>query len=313
MFDLAGKPLGKVERPGIGTIDGFSGDQDDTETFFTFTSYNTPARMYRYDVISGETQMIRQPDLKFDPDKFTVEQVFYNSKDGTRVPMMLAYRKDLRPTRHSRSRRCSTATADTAFRSRRASTRSTSPGWKWAACWRWPTCAAAASTAKNGTWPARRSRSKTCSTTSSRRPSGSSPKAARRAKSSAIMGGSNGGLLVGAVMVQRPELFGACIPMVGVLDMLRFHQFTAGQFWRDEFGNVENEDEFKALLAYSPYHNMKPAQVPADVDHDGRHGRPRGADAQLQIRARRCSGPKRATRRFCCASKRAPATAAARP
>jgi prolyl oligopeptidase len=73
----------------------------------------------------------------------------------------------------------------------------------------------------------------------------------------AIMGGSNGGLLVGAVEVQRPELFGACIPMVGVMDMLRFHKFTAGQFWRDEFGDVEKEDEFNALLAYSPYHNIK--------------------------------------------------------
>jgi prolyl oligopeptidase len=74
----------------------------------------------------------------------------------------------------------------------------------------------------------------------------------------AIMGGSNGGLLVGAVEVQRPDLFGACIPMVGVLDMLRFQKFTAGQFWRDEFGNVDKEDEFKSLLAYSPYHNIKP-------------------------------------------------------
>jgi prolyl oligopeptidase len=79
------------------------------------------------------------------------------------------------------------------------------------------------------------------------------------------MGGSNGGLLVGACEVQRPELFGACIPMVGVLDMLRFHQFTAGQFWRDEYGNVEDEAEFKALYAYSPYHNIKPAEYPATL------------------------------------------------
>ena len=108
------------------------------------------------------------------------------------------------------------------------------------------------------------------------------------------MGGSNGGLLVGAVMVQRPELFGACIPMVGVLDMLRFHEFTAGQFWRDEYGNVENEDEFKALLAYSPYHNIKDGtKYPADADHDGRHGRPRRADAQLQVRRRAAARPGR--------------------
>ena len=106
------------------------------------------------------------------------------------------------------------------------------------------------------------------------------------------MGGSNGGLLVGAVEVQRPDLFGACIPMVGVLDMLRFHQFTAGQFWRDEYGYVDNADEFKTLLAYSPYHNIKDGvAVPADADHDGRHRRPRRADAQLQVRRRAAAGP----------------------
>ena len=95
MFDLAGKSLGKVELPGKGTVDGFSGDQDDKETFFVFTSYNRPTSVYRYDVLANKTELIRQPKVKFDPDKFAVEQVFYNSKDGTRVPMMLAYRKDL--------------------------------------------------------------------------------------------------------------------------------------------------------------------------------------------------------------------------
>ena len=161
----------KSKLPGNGTVDGFGGDQNDTETFFVFTSYNTPTSVYRYDVLGDKTQLIRQPNVKFDPEKFAVEQVFYNSKDGTRVPMMLAYRKDLHDGR---------AAADAALRLRRlqhfadagVSSPSTSPGWKWAACWRWPTCAAAASTARNGTWPARRSRSRTCSTISSPRPSG---------------------------------------------------------------------------------------------------------------------------------------------
>ncbi len=93
VFDLDGKSLGEVQRPGFGSVHGFSGDQDDTETFYVYTSYNTPARIYRYDVMASESQLIREPSLKFDPEKFEVEQVFYNSKDGTRVPMMLAYLK----------------------------------------------------------------------------------------------------------------------------------------------------------------------------------------------------------------------------
>ena len=195
--------------------------------------------------------------MKFDPDKFAVEQVFYNSKDGTRVPMMLAYRKDLDDGQ---------AAADAALRLRRlqhfgdagVQARVHRPGWKWAACWRSPTCAAAASTAKSGTWPARRVKKQNvfddfiaaaewliAEGRTSQRKARHHGRQQRRPAWSAPS------------MVQRPELFGACIPMVGVLDMLRFQQFTAGQFWRDEFGNIEKEDEFKALLAYSPYHNIK--------------------------------------------------------
>ena len=126
------------------------------------------------------------------------------------------------------------------------------------------------------------------------------------------MGGSNGGLLVGAVEVQRPDLFGACIPMVGVLDMLRFQEFTAGQFWRDEFGNIEKEDEFKSLFAYSPYHNIKegakyPPTLIMTADTDDRvvpmHSFKFGAA---------CNAHRAATRRSCCASKPEPATAPAR-
>ena len=96
LFDLTGKSLGKVELPGKGTVGGFGGDQDNKETFFVYTSYNVPTSVYRYDVLANKSELIRQPKVKFDPDNFAVEQVFYNSKDGTRVPMILAYSKGSR-------------------------------------------------------------------------------------------------------------------------------------------------------------------------------------------------------------------------
>jgi prolyl oligopeptidase len=260
VYDLAGKPLGEVERPGFGSVHGFTGDQDDTETFYTFTSYNTPARVYRYDVITGESQLVREPDLKFDPEKFTVEQVFYNSNDGTRVPMTLAYRKGLpRDKPHP-----------TLLYGYGGYNIPLTPGFypDYVAWMEMGGILAVANLRGGGEYgeewhlagkllnkqnvfddfiAAAEWLVAEGYTTSERL---------------GIMGGSNGGLLVGAVMVQRPELFGACIPMVGVLDMLRFHQFTAGQFWRDEYGRVENVDEFKTLFAYSPYHNAKRAEYP---------------------------------------------------
>jgi prolyl oligopeptidase len=259
-FDLAGKPLGKMELPGKGTVGGFGGDQKDKETFYIYTSYNTPASVYRYDVVNDKSELIRQPKVKFDPDEFAVEQVFYKSKDGTRVPMILAYRKDQRAGSSSRPVPRPTLlygyggyniSLTPAFRPEYISwmemggvvaVANLRGGGEYGEDWH---LAGKAHKKQNvfddfiaaAEWLIKEGRT-------------SSDKLA-------VMGGSNGGLLVGAVEVQRPELFGACIPQVGVLDMLRFADFTAGQFWRDEYGYVEKEDDFRTLFAYSPYHNIK--------------------------------------------------------
>jgi prolyl oligopeptidase len=280
VFDLKGELLGEVERPGFGSVHGFSGDQDDTETFYIYTSYNTPARIYRYDVTANESQLIREPALKFDPEKFEVEQVFYNSKDGTRIPMTLAYLKASNSSERAGSRapsrsdgRPPAAPRPTLLYGYGGYSISLTPGFNpdYIAWMEMGGIVAVANLRGGGEYGEEWHQAG--KTLKKQNVFDDFLAAAEwliaegytsREKLS-IMGGSNGGLLVGACEVQRPELFGACIPMVGVLDMLRFHQFTAGQFWRDEYGNVEDESEFKALYAYSPYHNLKPGEYPATL------------------------------------------------
>ena len=255
VYDLAGKSLGKVSLPGPGTVHGFGGDQKNSETFYAYTSYNVPANIYRYDVLANKSELIRQPKVDFQPDSIAVEQVFYHSKDGTRVPMILTYRKDLKknephPTllygyggyNISLMPGFNPTYVDWVEMGGVVAVANLRGGGEYGEEWH---LAGKALKKQNvfddfiaaAEWLIKEGRT--------------SP------KKLAIMGGSNGGLLVGACEVQRPDLFGACIPMVGVLDMLRFEKFTAGQFWRDEFGNSDKEDEFKSLLAYSPYHNIK--------------------------------------------------------
>jgi prolyl oligopeptidase len=255
VFDLAGKPLGKIELPGKGTVEGFGGDEDNKETFYIYASYNVPSTVYRYDVLSNKSELVRQPKVDFDPNQFEVEQVFYNSKDGTRVPMILTYRKDLiRGEPHP-----------TLLYGYGGYSISMTPQFKpdYIAWVEIGGILAVANMRGGGEYGEEWHLGGKCLKKQNvfddfiaaaewliKEGRTSSDKLA-------IMGGSNGGLLVGACEIQRPDLFGACIPMVGVLDMLRFQEFTAGQFWRDEFGNVEKPEEFKSLLAYSPYHNIK--------------------------------------------------------
>jgi prolyl oligopeptidase len=255
VYTLTGKSVGKIKLPGKGTAGAITGDQKDKEAFFVFTSYNVPTEVLRYDVEADRTEEVRQPKVKFKPSDFAVEQIFYKSKDGTRIPMMLAYRKGLKKSRPQPTLLYAYGGYNIpmvpAFRPEYigfmemggiVAVANLRGGGEYGEEWHlggknlkkqnvFDDFIAAAE------WLIREGRT--------------------TREKLAIMGGSNGGLLVGAVEVQRPDLFGACIPMVGVMDMLRFHKFTAGQFWRDEFGNPEKEDEFKSLLGYSPYHNIK--------------------------------------------------------
>jgi len=256
LFGLNGSLLSEVKLPGIGTASGFGGRQQDTETFFSFTSYVTPTSIYRYDVKSGQVESIRAPKVDFDPDQYEVRQAFFNSKDGTRVPIIVSYRKGLKLD----------GTHPTLLYGYGGFNISITPGFSVErAVWMDQGGVLAVANLRGGgeygeTWH------QEGKTVKKQNVFDDFIAAAEwlitedycTSDKLAIQGGSNGGLLVGAVMTQRPELFGACLPAVGVMDMLRYQHFTAGHFWRGEYGTVDDADEFCALIAYSPYHNIKP-------------------------------------------------------
>jgi prolyl oligopeptidase len=268
-----GRFIREVQFPGIGTASGFDGRPTDSETFYTFTSFNTPGRIYRYDLITGGSTLFREPKVKFNPDDYVVQQVFYKSKDGTKVPMFITHKKGLKP-------KGDTPTLLYAYGGFNISLTPTFSVSRLA----WMEMGgiyAQANLRGGGEYGREWHRA----ATRLNRPKAYEDFIAAaewlidnkytRPDRLAIHGGSNGGLLVGAVMCQRPDLFGACLPAVGVMDMLRFHKFTAGRFWVDDYGSSDNPEEFKVLFSYSPYHNLRPgtrypATLVTSADHDDR-------------------------------------------
>ncbi len=255
-FDLAGKLLREIELPGVGSADGFVGRQSDTETFYSFTSYTTPASIYRLDLATGKSEVIRQPKVDFDSSQYESRQAFFTSKDGTRVPIIVSHRKGLERNGQQPTLLYGYGGFSISL------TPAFSVGY---ATWMEMGGVVAVPNLRGGgeygeAWH------QAGKTLQKQNVFDDFIAAAEWliaekytfAGKLAIMGGSNGGLLVGAAITQRPQLFGASLASVGVLDMLRYQNFTAGHFWRDEFGTVDDPEQFRALLAYSPYHNVKP-------------------------------------------------------
>ncbi len=262
-----------VKLPGIGSASGFTGHNNSNETFYRFTSFTDPGSVYRYNVDSGDTSVFRKPKLKFNPDEYVTEQVFYKSKDGTRIPMFLNYKKGLKrdgktPTylygyggfNISITPRFSVSNLVWMEMGGIYAVANIRGGGEYGKEWH---DAGTKLTKQNvfddfiaaGEWLIDNKYTST--------------------PNLAIGGGSNGGLLVGACMTQRPDLFGAALPAVGVMDMLRFQKFTIGWAWTSDYGSSDNAEEFKALRAYSPVHNLKPGTAyPATMvttgDHDDR-------------------------------------------
>ncbi len=273
VFDTAGKFVRAVELPGIGSAGGFGGRRTDKETFYSFSSFTTPSTIYRYDVASGKSTVFRQPKVDFNPDKYEIKQVFYQSKDGTRVPMFIVHRKGIQLDG-------SNPTYLYGYGGFNASmTPSFSPA---NAVWMDMGGVYAVANLRGGgeygrEWHEAGKKLKKQNVFDDFIAAAEwliENKYTKPAKL-AIAGGSNGGLLVGAVLNQRPDLFGAALPAVGVMDMLRFHKFTIGWGWTSDYGSPDNPEEFPALHAYSPLHNLKPgAKYPATLvttsDHDDR-------------------------------------------
>ena len=263
----------ELPLPGIGTAAGFSGRQDAQETFFSFSSFTAPTQVLRYDFAKGETTVWKSPTVKFNPEDYTTRQVFYTSKDGTRVPMFLSHRKDL----DLRKRNPVLLYGYGGFNI--SLTPSFSPAnllWmENGGIYAVPNLRGGGEYGEDWHQAGTKLRKQNVFDDFIGAAEHLIAEKVTEPRRLAISGGSNGGLLVGACMTQRPDLFGACLPAVGVLDMLRFHRFTIGWAWVSDYGSSDNADEFKALYAYSPYHNLRPGVCypPTMVttgDHDDR-------------------------------------------
>jgi prolyl oligopeptidase len=271
-FKIDGSFLPPVKLPGLGTATGFGGKSNQNETFYYFTSFTSPGAVYRYDVTSNISTLLKAPKTQFDRDNYESRQIFATSRDGTKIPMFIVYKKNLKldgnnPTLlyayggFNISLRPSYSPATIAWLDLggiyvMANLRG---GGEYGEKWH----EAGMKLKKQNVFDDFIACAEHLIT-----------KRFTSSKKLSIAGGSNGGLLVGACMVQRPELYGACLPAVGVMDMLRFHKFTIGWAWQSEYGRPDDPEDFKNLLQYSPYHNLKPNNYPATMvitsDHDDR-------------------------------------------
>ncbi|WP_456416167.1 prolyl oligopeptidase family serine peptidase [Thiolapillus sp.] len=269
---LAGKAYA-LELPGIGSAGGFYGEQNATETFFSWTSFNTPARIYHLDLVNGKTTLFKEPKIRFNPEDYVTRQVFYSSRDGTRIPMFLTHHRNLERNGKNPTLLYGYGGFNISLTPYFSVTNlvwmetggiyampNLRGGGEYGQEWH----AAGIKTKKQNVFDDFIGAAEWLISNGYTSP-----------KHLGISGGSNGGLLVAAVLLQRPDLFAAAVPAVGVLDMLRFNKFTIGWAWESDYGSAENEEEFKALYAYSPYHNVKPGRrYPATLvitaDHDDR-------------------------------------------
>ena len=271
-FDVKGKRLGAIDLPGIGTAGGFSGKPSHTETFFAYTTFTAPSTIWRYDFKTGKSRIWRQPKVAFDPNAFVTKQVFITSKDGTRFPMFVVHKKGLAMNGNS----------PTYLHGYGGFNISLTPRFKVATLvwmemggvFAYPNLRGGGEYGEKWHNDGMLGKKQNVFDDFIAAAQWLIDNKVTNAKRLAIGGGSNGGLLVGACMTQRPELYGAVLAAVGVMDMLRYHKWTIGWAWVPEYGSSAKADAFTWLYAFSPLHNLKATSYPATLvttaDHDDR-------------------------------------------
>ncbi len=273
VHDLTGAFLRNVDLPGIGTAAGFSGKRKEKETFYAYTSFISPATVYRYDPVAGKSSVYRQPKVDFDPTLYETKQVFYHSKDGTRVPMFLTYKKGIKLDGQNPTLLYAYGGFDISL-----TPFFTVPNLVWlemGGIYAQPNLRGGGEYGEEWHQAGMKLRKQNVFDDFIAAAEWLISNKYTSTPKLAIRGGSNGGLLIGACVTQRPDLFGATLPEVGVMDMLRFHKFTIGWAWTSDYGSSDNPEDFKALYAYSPLHNLKPGTkypptLVATSDHDDR-------------------------------------------
>jgi len=272
-FDYNGELIREVELPAIGTARGFGAESEDIELYYSFTSFTYPGTIFKYEIESGESELYWKPAIDFDPEDFATEQVFYESKDGTEIPMFIVYKKGLKKNSKNPTYLYAYGGFNVSLVPRFSLTNlillenggiyaqpNLRGGGEYGEDWHkagikmlkqnvFDDFMAAAEYLKENKYTSK--------------------------EYLAIAGGSNGGLLVGAVMAQLPDIAQVAFPAVGVMDMLRYHKFTAGAGWTSDYGNAdESKEMFEYLKGYSPLHNINVAEYPATLvttaDHDDR-------------------------------------------
>lgn len=273
-YDYDGNLVRDIELPGLGSASAPGGKKDDAILYYSFTNYVTPATIYSYEPKEGKSEVYQKPDVKFDPSAYESKQVFYNSKDGTRIPMMITYKKGTKLDGQN----------PTILYGYGGFGASMTPGFSVSnAIWIENGGIYAVANLRGGgeygnKWHQAGTQMQKQNVFDDFIAAAEYLIAEKYTSPShlAVKGGSNGGLLVGAVMTQRPELFQVALPAVGVLDMLRYHTFTAGAGWAFDYGTADdNKEMFQYLKGYSPLHNVKegvsyPATLVTTGDHDDR-------------------------------------------
>lgn len=273
VFNVDGTFLYDIKLPGIGTVSGFWGKSDDPETFYTFTSFTYPPTIYKYDIKNNKSTLFRKANVKFNPDGYETKQIFYESKDGTKIPLFIVHKKGLKLNGQNPVWLYAyggfNASMQPTFSVGRIPLLENGVvyalaclrgGGEYGELWHQAGMLNKKQNVFDDFIAGAEWLIKNKYTNSTKL---------------AIQGGSNGGLLVGAVINQRPELFKVAFPQVGVMDMLRFHKFTIGWAWVPEYGSSDKPEQFKYLYAYSPLHNIKqgvdyPATLVTTADHDDR-------------------------------------------